>query len=75
MIFLLICLNEVIYLQVVDCKLPGNDIDIHGYMAILLIPLLAISMIRSLKVSYFILRGLLFRIRFDKIRLWYPHFS
>ncbi|XP_037776225.1 proton-coupled amino acid transporter-like protein CG1139 [Penaeus monodon] len=36
--------------QVVDCKLPGNEIDIHGYMAILLIPLLAISMIRSLKV-------------------------
>ncbi|XP_071522232.1 neutral amino acid uniporter 4-like [Panulirus ornatus] len=36
--------------QVVDCKLPGNDIDIHGYMGILLIPLLAISMIRSLKV-------------------------
>ncbi|XP_064117193.1 proton-coupled amino acid transporter-like protein CG1139 isoform X2 [Macrobrachium nipponense] len=36
--------------QVVDCKLPGNEIDIHGYMAILIIPLLGISMIRSLKV-------------------------
>ncbi|XP_068201426.1 proton-coupled amino acid transporter-like protein CG1139 [Palaemon carinicauda] len=36
--------------QVVDCKLPGNDIDIHGYMAILIFPLLGISMIRSLKV-------------------------
>lgn len=36
--------------QVVDCKIPGNEIDIHGYMAILIIPLLGISMIRSLKV-------------------------
>ena len=38
------------YPQVVDCKLPGNEIDIHGYMAILILPLLGISMIRSLKV-------------------------
>ncbi|XP_050738418.1 proton-coupled amino acid transporter 4-like isoform X2 [Eriocheir sinensis] len=36
--------------QVVDCQFPGNEIDIHGYMAILIIPLLGISMIRSLKV-------------------------
>ncbi|XP_045622971.1 neutral amino acid uniporter 4 isoform X2 [Procambarus clarkii] len=36
--------------QVVDCKLPGNGIDIHGYMAILILPILGISMIRSLKV-------------------------
>ncbi|XP_042228127.1 proton-coupled amino acid transporter-like protein CG1139 [Homarus americanus] len=36
--------------QVIDCKLPGNGIDIHGYMGILILPLLAISMIRSLKV-------------------------
>ncbi|XP_063861777.1 proton-coupled amino acid transporter 2-like isoform X4 [Scylla paramamosain] len=36
--------------QVVDCQFPGNDIDIHGYMAILILPLLGISMIRSLKV-------------------------
>ncbi|KAK4325594.1 hypothetical protein Pmani_003836 [Petrolisthes manimaculis] len=36
--------------QVVDCKLPGNEMDIHGYMAFLIIPVLAIAMIRSLKV-------------------------
>lgn len=39
------------FFQVVDCRFPGNEIDIHGYMAILIIPLLGISMIRSLKVS------------------------
>ncbi|XP_053651557.1 proton-coupled amino acid transporter-like protein CG1139 isoform X1 [Cherax quadricarinatus] len=36
--------------QVIDCKFPDNGIDIHGYMVILFVPLLAISMIRSLKV-------------------------
>lgn len=36
--------------QVVDCKIPGNGIDIHGYMGIMILPLLGISMIRSLKV-------------------------
>jgi len=36
--------------QVMDCKIPANGFDIHGYMAIIFLPILAISMIRSLKV-------------------------
>ncbi|XP_076065718.1 proton-coupled amino acid transporter-like protein acs [Oratosquilla oratoria] len=36
--------------QVLDCQYPGYKIDIHGYMGIILLPILAIAMIRSLKV-------------------------
>lgn len=36
--------------QVVDCQLPDYRIDIHGYMLIILVPLLLLSMIKSLKV-------------------------
>ncbi|RXG60862.1 Proton-coupled amino acid transporter 4 [Armadillidium vulgare] len=36
--------------QVMDCKYPDTILNIYCYMAILLLPLLALAMIRSLKV-------------------------